>query len=461
MNTNKLWNGRNIAALLLCAVVAILFMSNTGVREIRRAHDPINFVLVDPQPGPDDWPCWRGIGGANTAPDSNPPLRWSVSENMAWQVPVPGRGHASPCVWGERIFVTTADDPRQTISLVCIDRDTGRSLWQSELHRGDLPKRHPKNSHASTTPACDGQHVYVTSAVNGSLWVTAVDFAGRIVWQRAAGPYESSWGYGSSPTTYKSLVIVAADNKGAHIDRLRGASHLAALHRQTGEIIWRIERPTGDSYGTPIVATVSGRDQLLLAGKGAVNSYDPATGELLWTCRWSAERPANTLAFDEEHVFASAKKPLGELLCIRADGRGDVTSSHVVWREKQAASDVPSPVVHEGLLYSLGDDGILTCLDAATGKVMWKRRLGGNVSSSPLIAGGYLYCCNEEGVTFVVKLGGRGEVVAENTLGDGLFASPVLSGDRLYLRTLSTLHCIIAPGSAPLAERPEDAKRRL
>ncbi len=461
MNPNKLWNGRNIAVLLLGAVVTILFASNTGVREIRRANDPINFVLVDPQPGPEDWPCWRGADGTNTAPDSSPPLRWSVSENIAWQVPIPGRGHASPCVWGERIFVATADDARQTISLLCIDRDTGRTHWQSELHRGGLRDRHAKNSHASATPACDGRHVYVTSAVNGSVWVTAVDFAGRIVWQRAAGPYEARWGYGSSPTIYKSLIIVAADNKGARIDRLRGASFLAAMHRQTGEIVWRIERPAGDSFGTPIVATVSGRDQLLLAGKGAVHSYDPATGDLLWTCRWSAERAANTLAFDEDHVFASARHPQGELLCIRADGRGDVTSTHIVWREKQSAGEVPSPVLHEGLLYSLGDEGILSCLDAATGNVMWKRRLGGSMSASPLIAGGHLYGCNEEGVTFVVKLGGRGEVVAENALGDGLFASPVVSGDRLYLRTLGGLHCVAAPGTAPIAERTEDAKRRL
>ena len=201
---------------------------------------------------------------------------------------------------------------------------------------------------------------------------------------------------------------------------------------------------------------------MLLAGKGSVASYDPATGDALWTCRWSVQRASNTLAFDEDHVFASARYPQGELLCIRADGQGDVTSTHVVWREKQAASEVPSPVVHEGLLYSLGDDGILTCLDASTGKVLWKRRLGGSMSSSPLIAGGHLYCCNEEGVTFVMKLGGRGEVIAENALGDGLFASPVVSGDRLYLRTLHGLHCVIEPaGTAPVAERPEDAKQRL
>ena len=135
VNQNILWNRRTIAAMLLCVVVAVVFVSNTGIREIQRANDPINFVLVDPQPEPDDWPCWRGAGGMNAVPDSRLSLRWSVSENIAWQVSVPGRGHASPCIWGEKIFVTTADDHRQTISLICIEQNTGRSLWRSELHR--------------------------------------------------------------------------------------------------------------------------------------------------------------------------------------------------------------------------------------------------------------------------------------------------------------------------------------
>lgn len=461
MNFSLHWNRRRAAALLSCLVVAILVASNSGVREIRRANDPINFVLVDPQPGSTDWPGWRGIHRTPTVPDGSPPLRWSISENIGWQAPIPGRGHASPVIWGQSVFVVTADERRQSISLLNLDRDSGNLQWQTEVHRGSLPDRHAKNSHASATPACDGRHVYVTTAVNGSVWVTAIDFSGRIVWQSAAGPFECKWGYASSPTIYKSLVIVAADHASAPLNAGQGSSHLAALHRQTGEIVWRIRRPSGDSFGTPIVATVAGRDQLLIAGKGSVRSYDPATGDPLWTCRWSALRSANSVAFDDEHVFASAKHPQGELICIRADGEGDVTASHVVWRDKSSASEVPSPLVHDGLVYSLGDDGILSCLDSTTGKVMWKRRLGGNMSSSPLIAGGHLYCSNEEGVTFVVRLGGRGEVVAENALSDGQFASPVVSGNRLYLRTLTGLHCIADPSEAAVAERPEEAKQRL
>ena len=476
--SHKLWNGRTAAAALLVGVVVCLFASNTGVQAIRRANEPTNFVLVDPQPGLDDWPGWRGTGGTNAFPGSRPPIQWSIDDNTAWQVPLPGRGHASPSLWGEQIFITTSEERRQTISLLNFDRLTGRSLWQSDLHHANLSLGHEKNSHASASPICDGHFVYVASAVNDSIWVTAVDFAGRIAWQTAAGPFQAKWGYGSSPTIYKSLVIVAADNKGASFNRLRNTSFLAALHRQTGEIVWRIERPSGDSFGTPVVARVSGCDQLLIAGKGMIASYAPATGDSLWTCRWSAQRVANTMAFDQNHVFASARSPQKELLCIRASGEGDVTGTHVVWREKQAASEVPSPVVYQGLLYSLGDDGILACLNAGTGKTQWKRRLEGSFSASPLVAGNHLYCCNEQGTTFVVKLGesaadGSGEVVAENTLNEGQFASPIISGDRLYLRTVNGLHCVTDsngilernvspdPHAAPVAEQPEDSRRRL
>ncbi len=448
VNSHKHWNGRNAAAALLAVVIAFLFASNTGVRAIRRAQEPSNFVLVDPQPGPTDWPGWRGAKGTNVSTHSRPPRDWSANDNTAWQVTLPGRGHASPSLWGDQILVTTAEARRQTISLLSFDRESGRALWQSELHRSDLPSGHVKNSSASPSPTCDGQFVFVASAVNGSVWVTAVDLAGRIAWQTAAGPFQAKWGYGSSPTLYKSLVIVAVDNKGAAFNRLRATSYLAALHRQTGEIVWRIERPPGDSFGTPIVARVAGRDQLVIAGKGLVAAYEPATGDSLWTCRWSAQRVANTVAFDDDHVFASARYPQKELLCIRADGRGEVSGSHVVWRGKQLASEVPSPVVYDGWLYLLTDDGLLACLNATTGKLAWKHRLSGHFSASPLIAGDQVYCCNEEGTTFVVTLGESGEVVAENTLSDGQFASPIVSGNRIYLRTLTGLYCVMNQSDA-------------
>lgn len=320
---------------------------------------------------------------------------------------------------------------------------------------------HKKNSQASSTPACDGRLVYVTSVVKSAVWVTAVDFDGQIQWRSEAGPYSSEWGYGSSPAIHKSLVIVSADNRGNPVDRLMGTSWLAGLHRTTGEIVWRIKRGEGDSFGSPVVAKIAGRDQLILAGKESIISYDPTRGKPLWTYRCGVKRTANTVAFDHLHVFASSRQPQGETVCIRADGQGDITETHLVWREQKASSDVPSPIVHDGWLYSLGDDGVLTCLKTADGKTLWKKRLGGNVSASPMIAGKHLFCSNEDGQTFVIQLGGRGEIVAENTFGDGIMATPIVSGDRLYIRTSTSLYCLAGPRNRPLADRRNDSEKPL
>lgn len=199
----------------------------------------------------------------------------------------------------------------------------------------------------------------------------------------------------------------------------------------------------------------------VLAGRDSVCSYDPQTGEPLWTCRWSADRVENSVAFDDQHVYASARQPNSELLCIRADGTGDVTNTHVVWRSNKSASEIPSPVVYEGRLYSTTDEGVLSCLDTTNGQPLWKRRLGGAISSSPVIAGQHLYCCNEDGTIFVIRLGARGELVSEIPLGEAVLTSPIFSHNRLYLRTLAGIHCVTSSERSPLAVQPEAPRRKL
>lgn len=461
---NMKWLGhRRIAAIAgsLLVLTLMLILRNTGVREVDRAQESVNFAMMDARPAPGDWPWWRGTSQSNTAPLESPPAYWQPGDSLnGWVMPVSGRGRTSLCVWGDNLFLPVIDAARESISLSCLN-SSGRLLWQTELHRDGLVPLPPRYSHVSTTPACDGTHVYLASAVDGALWVTAVDLNGRIVWKREAGPYFSRWGYGSSPAIYKSLVIVAADNKGARINRLVGTSYLMGLHRQTGEVVWRVHRPEADSFGTPIVAKIAGRDQLVMAGRDSVSSYDPLTGKPLWTCRWSADRVSNSVAFDDQHVYAAARWPRQELLCIRADGSGDVTDTHIVWKSDKGTGENPSPVVHDGYLYSLTDDGVLACLETATGQPMWKRRLGGTISSSPVIAGQHLYCSNEEGTVFVIRLGGRGELAAEIPVGEGIFAAPVVSQNRLLLRTLASLHCVTSPDHPPLAVQPEPPRRRL
>ncbi len=455
-------NFRVLAAIALLGLLLLATLRNTGVREVNRAKESVNFAMMDAHPGPGDWPWFRGTSQSNTAPLANPPAQWLPGESdNGWVASISGRGRTALCVWGEKLFLPVIDTARESISLACVDHASGRLQWQSQLHQGGILSLPARSSQVSTTPACDGTHIYLAAAVNGGLWVTATDLSGRIVWKREAGPYFSKWGYSSSPAIYKSLVIIAADNKGARINRLVGASHLTALHRQTGEIVWRVLRPEADSFGTPIVAHIAGRDQLLMAGKDQVASYDPLTGNSLWTCKWSADRVANSVAFDEHCVYASATFPQQELLCIRADGSGDVTNTHLVWQSNKSAGAELSPLVHDGRLYTITDDGVLACLEAGSGQLQWKRRLGGTISCSPVIAGQYLYCCNEEGKVFVIRLGGRGELVAEIPIGEGIFTAPVVSQNRLFLRTLASLHCVSSSNELPLAVQPEPPRRRL
>jgi outer membrane protein assembly factor BamB len=385
----------------------------------------------------DDWPWWRGPTLDNKSRDHSVPTKWSRTENVVWKAPVPGRGHSSPVLWGDRIFLTTADEAAQTQRVLAFDRKTGKALWDITVHTGGFEKKHEKNSHASATPACDGKRVYSAFVNSNALHVTATDLDGKVVWQQKAGPYESQHGYGSSPVLYKQTVIVLADS-------MKG-SFLAALDRATGKVVWSIDRPvTGrnGSYATPIVATLAGKPQLVVQGTRVTTSYDADTGKVLWTCTGPSEVTGCTPACDDKHVFATGGFPEKEILAIRADGSGDVTKSHVAWRSKKGVTYVPSPLYHDGRLYVVNDGGVATCFDAGTGEEVWSERLEGAFTSSPVLVGDLLYVTNEQGKTHVLKAGPKFERVGVNDVGEGVLATPAVAGGRIYLRTTRTLYCI-------------------
>jgi outer membrane protein assembly factor BamB len=340
------------------------------------------------------------------------------------------------------VILTTADEQAQKQLILAFDRTTGKELWKTVAHNGGFMAKHGKNSHASATPACDGERAYSVFINRNGLHVTATDLDGKIAWQTEAGTFGSEHGYGSSPVLYKSLVIVLGDNM--------KSSFIAALDRQTGKVVWRTDRKTTGqhgSYATPIVARVAGKPQLLVSGMESTTSYAPETGKQIWTCFGPAEVTANTPAFSDQLVFSSGGYPEKELLAIRANGTGNVTRSHVAWRTGKGVTYVPSPIYHAGLLYVVSDDGVTTCFDGKTGKENWKGRLQGNFSSSPVLAGNLLYVTNEAGKTYVFKTGPKFEVVAQNDLGDGGFASPSICGGQIFLRTERTLYCVGKPAA--------------
>ena len=388
-------------------------------------------------PAASDWPWWRGLSGNNVASGpEDPPLHWSATENVVWKADLPGRGHGTPCLWGERLFVPTADDKEQARYVLCYDRRNGQKLWQTEIHRGGLMRQHPKNSNASPTPACDGERVFMPFIAQGGIWLASLSVDGKSLWKQRLGDFQSMHGYGASPLLYRSLVIVAADH-------LQG-SFIIALHRKTGETVWRTSRPDYKlgTYASPVAGRIAGRDQLIIQGPYKVFSYDPASGKQLWTCDGPNESATSTVSFNEQCVWAAAGFPGKNLLCIRGDGSGDVTATHILWKKENNTAYVPSLLLADSLLYMVEDEGRLSCLEAQTGALVWQDKLRGAFSSSPVLAGGNIYVVNEAGVTYVFKAGRKFELLAQNDLANGGYATPVFSGGSVYLRTLNHLFCL-------------------
>ena len=374
----------------------------------------------------EDWPWWRGPQRNGIAtPGKAVPTEWSESKNVVWKTPLPGRGHGSPIVTGSRILLQVAESDPQIQSVVCLDRDTGTLLWKTPVHEGGFEqKQNEKSTHANSTPACDGERIYVNFLNGGAVHTTALDRAGKKLWQVKVTDYVLHQGFSSSPALYQSLVIVSADNKGT------GA--LVALNRATGEEVWKRTRPALPNYTSPIILKVHGRDQLLFVGCDLVTSLDPLTGDTLWETAGATTECVTSTVTDGDVIFTSGGYPKNHLAAIHADGSGERA-----W-ENGSRVYVPSMVLQNGHLYAMLDAGIAQCWEAATGKEQWKARIGGTFSSSLVLANGNVYASDESGKTTVFRADPKAfERVAENQLGTATFASPAICGGRIYQRVIA------------------------
>lgn len=370
-----------------------------------------------------DWPWWRGLTRDGVADKAQkPPLAWSEATNVIWKAAVTGRGHASPTVVGDRVFLPTADVKQQTQSVLCFDRATGKQLWKTDVHVGKLEKKtNQKASHASSSIACDGHRLVVNFVNQGAVFTTALDLQGEQQWQTRISGYITHQGYGSSPAIYQDLAIVSADNKGG------GA--IAALNRATGKVVWKHARPKQPNYPSPVILHAAGRDQLLFTGCNLVSSYDPVSGEKLWEVAGATTECVTSTVTDGKRIFTSGGYPKNHLAAVEADGSGKLA-----W-ENPVRVYVPSLVMHQAYLYGVTDAGIATCWDPATGETMWKNRLGGAFTSSPVLVGELIFATNEGGQTFIYKAQPGGfELVAENRLGDEVLATPAICGGRIFTR---------------------------
>lgn len=380
-----------------------------------------------------DWPWWRGpLRNGHAPPDCRLPTKFGERERLVWKTPIPGRGHSSPVVVGDAVYLTTADELRETQSLLALSRTSGELLWSRQLNEGGFAEEnHPKNSEANPTIACDGERIISCLNHHEGVHVAAHDLAGETLWTRRTGHYNPrryKYGYAPSPVMYRQLVIVAAEQD--------GESYIVALNRTSGEEVWRIARPQSTSYSSPSIGHVAGRDQLMISGHEHIAAYDPSTGEQLWRAPGTTAATCGTMVWSGDIALASGGYPKAETVAVKADGSGKV-----LWKNGQQCYEQSMIVVSSGddpavhYLYAITDKGIAYCWRVSDGKEMWRERLRGPVSASPIVAGGNIYWANEAGTMYVFAADpAKFRLIAENRIGEEALASPAVSRNQLFLR---------------------------
>jgi outer membrane protein assembly factor BamB len=416
------------------------------------------------------WSGWRGPEGLGIATETNVPLEWSATKNVVWKSAIPGRGHSSPVVWGDRIFLTTAiegevvpgaapvkhviegkdfthpdgvgADRKQTLKVLALDAKTGKILWERTAWEGTpYDTRHKRGSFASPTPVVDGKRVY---AYFGSEGLYVYEFDGKPAWSWQTGGIASfGVGVGTSPVLHGSNVIVQCDEDNGE------KSFIAALDRETGKEAWRVKREVEVSWATPILVKSEKREELVTAGNQAVIAYDPATGKELWRMKGLASNAVPSPVAEDGVVVLSAGYPAKIAVAVKPGGSGDVTEAgRVLWRYDKGTAYVPSPILVDGLLYLVTDKGLVTCLDAKTGKVHYeggRPPAGASFMASPVAVAGHLLMPSMDGETVVLKAGTTHEVVRSNPLGEPIAASFAVAGGRIYIRGESHLFAIGTP----------------
>jgi hypothetical protein len=396
-------------------------------------------------PPAEDWPQWRGPRGDGSSSEKNLPVHWSATENIAWKAPVPGKGHSSPIVFGDRVIVTTCLEDTGARMALCFSRKDGKSLWQKEVLHSGLEKKHDLNSFASATPCTDGKNIWVSFFDKPQIDLVCLDMEGNEVWRKSPGSFKSIHGFCSSPVLYKQTVILNCDQD--------DKAYIVCYEKGTGVERWRIDRPNRTrSYCTPTFFDVGGKDQMILSGSKSVTGYDPDTGAQRWIIDGPTEQYVASMVMTDGVAFMTGGFPEHHLLGIDPTGAGNIThSASILWHERKdhrAVSYVPSPVAYRHWFFLVGDGGLATCWDARTGKELWKEPLNSHQSSSGVVADGNVYFIDDTGQTEVFKAAPTFELVGKNPLDEEVRASPAISRGQIFIRSLHTLWCIGAPATS-------------
>lgn len=422
----------------------------------------------------ENWGHWRGPLGNSVATSGNPPVEWSETKNVKWKVPVPGTGSGSPVIWGDRVFVVTAvptgnasiATPSQRIiaqqrpqgrrtgrrrpggsralvelrfMLLCFNRNDGELLWQKEAIRATPHEgTHSTNGFASASPCTDGEHVYAHFGSRG-LYCYTMD--GELKWKRDFGKMSTrnTFGEGSSPTIHGDKILVPWDHE--------GPSFLYALNKTNGDILWKTPRDEPSCWATPLVVGNGDKKQVVMNGQTCARGYDLESGKELWRCGGQTQRPCASAVAEGDLVFVGSGFQGSYLGAFRLTGTGDIEGTKSVeWSIGKDTPDIASPLLSNGRLYfHKGKSGVLTCLDAKTGKPHYTASRIPAVQStyaSPVAVGGHVYLTGRGGSTTVIRDADRLEVVATNSLDEGIDATPAPAGDELFIRSARHLYCI-------------------
>jgi len=408
------------------------------------------------------WPQWRGPLASGVAPRGDPPVEWSEGRNIRWKLAIPGKGHSTPIIWGDHLFVTTAiphgeagaparehdhgahdNAPaarKQKFVVIAVDRRDGKILWERTV-RDERPHEgtHVTGSWASNSPATDGERVFASF---GSRGIYAFDFDGKLLWQTDLGDMRTFHGHGegSSPALYEDTLVANWDHQ--------GESFVVALDTRTGKEKWRIPRDEITSWSTPLIVEHGGKAQVVVSATKRVRSYDLASGVLIWECGGLSRNVVASPVAGDGFVYVANSYDRQAMLAIRLAGaKGDITDTDaVVWTRDRDTPYVPSPLLYDDTLcFIKHNQGFLTCVDAKSGKaLLGPQRLEGirNVFASPVAAADRIYVVDRNGTTLVLKRGAGFEPLARNRLEDSFSASPAIVGDALYLRGERNLYCV-------------------
>ncbi len=447
---NKLSKKSSVRNRLLLATLLVLFAEATllsvsvpGNNPAFEDSDPVVSMVQAEGEAEKYWPHWRGPSLQGLVSDSGYPDKWSDTENVLWKVSVPGRGHSSPIIWGNRLFLTTATENGSRRSILCFNRSDGSLLWEIAVPESAVEQVHQKNSYASSSPTTDGELLY---AYFGNAGLIAVDFDGKVAWHAEFGPINLYHGPGGSPLLYKDRIILFQDQMSFGRGGNASSGFIVAIDKKTGRELWRKDRNPKPGWGSPIAIRVDDHEEIIVSSSRNIEAYNPLTGDVLWNCRGNTMEVIPMPVVGHGLVYCCSGRA-GPTIAVRPGGKGDITDSHVVWSTPKGSPFVPSPLLLGDYIYTINDmASIAACHNAKTGETIGQIRLGvakrEGFSASPVTVDGRIYFINDDGEAFVLSPAPDFKLLHVNSIGESMLASPALVDGKWYFRTDNRLICI-------------------